>query len=203
MKKRAKKQYDQYMKRGPAKVTAKIIGQFSKHQIEGKSLIDVGGGIGALQWWFLDMNGKETISIEASSGYLRLAEKHANEKGWADQTSFLFGDFMQLHTEVDLVDYITLDKMVCCYPNYKEIIEVACAKTKSCVLISYPIDGPISKIFAWLEGLMTNLKGQNFKPFIHPVAKVREAFKLNGYDRIDHNLLFPWHVETYRRIGSE
>ena len=201
--KMARKQYTTYLKKGAPKVTAKIIEQLSSLEIEGKTLIDVGGGIGALQWWFLESKGSETISIDASSGYLEQAESHAKMKGWANQTRFIFGDFVQAHEQVEPVDLITLDKMVCCYPNYKEIIEISCAKANGHIALSYPIDGPISKLFAWFDGLLNKFKGQNFRPFVHPVSEIRKTFEQAGFKRISYNLVFPWHVETYKKVISE
>ena len=57
-KKTAEKEYRKYLKKGPSRVTAKIIQHLRQQEIEGKSMVDVGGGIGALQWWFLDNGGK-------------------------------------------------------------------------------------------------------------------------------------------------
>ena len=201
--KMAKKQYERYLKKGPPKVTARIIEQLSKYDIKGKSLIDVGGGIGALQWWFLEAKGAQTISIDASSGYLKQAEEHAGINGWESKTRFIFGDYAEAHKQLEAVDFVTLDKMICCYPDYKEIIEISCAKARSHITLSYPIDGPISKLFAWFEGLFTKLKGQNFRPFIHPVSEIRKTFEQQGYARTAHNLVFPWHVETYKKVISD
>ena len=78
-KKTANKKYRQYLKKGPSRVTGKIIQQLASQPVEGKSLIDVGGGIGALQWWFLERDGARTTGIDASSGYLKQAEDHARK----------------------------------------------------------------------------------------------------------------------------
>ena len=83
--KTAKKQYKNYLKKGPSKVTKRLIEQLSS-QNTGKTLLDVGGGIGALQWWFLNNNGDSTIGVDASSGYIKLAKEHAAKSGFKDKT---------------------------------------------------------------------------------------------------------------------
>jgi len=198
--KTAKKQYRQYVKKGPPRVTAKIIQQLTGQTIEGKSMIDVGGGIGALQWWFLQKGGAQTTGIDASSGYLQKAEEHAILNGWSGKAHFIFGDYTEVHTQVGGVDYITLDKVVCCYPNFKEIIETSCQKARTHVALSYPVDGVISSIIAWFGSLFAKLKSNSFRPYVHPVDKIREVFAQQGYERISHALAFPWHIETYQKL---
>ena len=198
--KMAKKQYRQYIKKGPSRVTAKIIQQLTNQTIEGKSLIDVGGGIGALQWWFLQMGGAQTTAIDASSGYLKQAEEHAAENAWGARAHFIFGDYTVVHTQMGRADYITLDKVVCCYPDFKEIIETSCQKARTHVALSYPIDGIISRVISWFGALFAKLKSNSFRPYVHPVNKIREVFEQQGYERISHALAFPWHIETYRRM---
>lgn len=198
-KKTAKKQYRQYLKKGPSRVTAKIIQQLTSKTIEGKSLIDVGGGIGALQWWFLQQGGSQTTAIDASSGYLQQAEEHAVKNAWEEKTDFVLGDYTVVHTQVDRPDYITLDKVVCCYPDYKEIIEVSCKKAKTHIALSYPIDGIFSKIVSWFGALFIKFKSNSFRPYVHSVNKIREVFHGQGYERVSHTMAFPWHIETYRR----
>ena len=198
-KKTAKKQYRQYIKNGPSRVTLKIIQQLPGQPIQGKSLIDVGGGIGALQWWFLQMGGAQTTAIDASTSYLQEAEKHASSKAWDVKTHFILGDYIEVHTKADRPDFITLDKVICCYPDYKEIIELSCQKAKTHVALSYPIDGIISQIFIWFEVLFVKLKTSSFRPYVHSVISIREVFEQQGYTRISHTMAFPWHIETYQR----
>ncbi|MGI9552584.1 MAG: hypothetical protein ACR2MT_15385 [Aurantibacter sp.] len=198
--KMAEKQYRQYLKKGPSRVTRKIIEQLSAKTIEGKSLIDVGGGIGALQWWFLQKGGAQSTSIEASSSYIKQSEVYAEENNWGSQTDFILGDFTDVHPKVDQHDYITLDKVICCYPDFMEIIKASCQKAKSHVSLSYPVDGLISKALSRLGAFLIQFKTRSFRPYIHSVDEIRATFERQNYKRIAHTLAFPFHVETYRRI---
>lgn len=48
--KTADKKYRSYLKKGPSWVISKMIQQLEKQEVQGKVMVDVGGGIGALQW---------------------------------------------------------------------------------------------------------------------------------------------------------
>lgn len=197
--KTAEKEYRKYLKKGPSRVSSKLIEHLSKLPIADRSLIDVGGGIGALQWWFLGAGGAQTVAIDASSGYLKKAKEHAAKNGWEAKTKFIMGDFAQFQDRVEAADFVTLDKVICCYPDYEEILEASCQSAATYISLSYPIDGIISKAVAGIGALFTRLKSNSFQPYIHPVRKIREVISQKGYDRISHTLAFPWHVETYRR----
>ena len=198
--KMAAKQYRQYLKKGATGVTAKLIQQLGKTSPQGKSLIDVGGGIGALEWWFLENRGDQTTAVDASSGYLELAQKHAVEQGWEDRSRFVFGDFAEIHGQLKRADYVTLDKVVCCYPNYKEILEASCDKAESYLALSYPMDGWLAQLVASIGVLKARLKTRAFRPYIHPVSNIRGIITQKGFKRMDYIMVFPWYVETYQRI---
>ena len=193
--KTAKKQYKNYLKKGPSKVTKRLIEQLSSQYI-GKTLLDVGGGIGALQWWFLNNNGDSTIGVDASSGYIKLATEHAVKSGLKDKTSYILGDFTQAASALPKVDTLTLDKVICCYPNYKDILETASEKA-NVIALSYLMDGIIASAFRSLGVLYMKVKNNPFRPYVHKVSEVRSTMQSLGYSRTNHNLSFPWNIETY------
>ncbi len=196
--KTAKKQYKSYLKNGPSRVTKKLIGQLEKISI-GESLLDVGGGIGAIQWWFLNHGGKQTFAVDASSGYLQLAQEHAAKNNFKENAHFIMGDFTDKGEELPIVNHVTLDKVICCYPDFEAILMLACSKANQTVSLSYPMDGIIANIVRGLGVLLIKLSGNPFKPYIHRVASVRALFVENGFELKEGALSFPWHVETYEK----
>ena len=193
--KTAKKQYKSYIKKGPSRVTKKLIGQLAT-QNTGKTLLDLGGGIGALQWWFLNNKGEKTIGVDASSGYIALATEHAAKTGLDNRTTYITGDFTEVAPALPEVDTITLDKVICCYPNYKDILETASQKA-TVIALSYPMDGIIASAFRSLGVLYMKVKKNPFRPYVHNVSDIRLTMETLGYKRVLHSLSFPWNVETY------
>lgn len=196
--KTAKKQYKHYLKKGPSRVTKKLIGQL-KNMNTGSTLLDVGGGIGAIQWWFLNHGGQKTIGVDASSGYIALAQEHAAKNNLQENTNFHMGDFTAKAEDLPVVDHTTLDKVICCYPDFKAIINLACQKSTHSVSLSYPMDGLVADIFRGFSVLIMKAMRNPFKPYVHRVASVRSLFITNGFTVQEKTLAFPWHVETYIR----
>ena len=196
--KTAKKQYKNYLKKGPSKVTKKLIEQLSSLDT-GKTLLDVGGGIGALQWWFLNHEGESVVGVDASSGYINMATTHAVKAGLENRTTYIQGDFTEVSSALPKVDTLTLDKVICCYPNYKNILEAA-TKKANVIALSYPMDGIIADAFRGLGVLYMKAKGNPFRPYVHSVSDIRLTMRNLGYKRENHTLSFPWIVETYVKV---
>lgn len=199
--KKAKKEYRKYLRKGPGKASRKLIGQLAQMSLDGKSMLDIGGGIGALQWWFLESGGAHTTDVDASSGYLALANEHANQQGWADKATFKMGDIVDVEGDLQAADVVTLDKVVCCYPNYEEIIEVSCNKSKEIVALTYPMDGFVASTLRNLGSFFIKLTGNPYRPYVHSVTKIRDQFKRWQFECVASEFSFPWYVETYRRTA--
>ena len=52
-----------------------------KAGVNGFSLIDIGGGVGAIQYRLLEQGISGVISVDASSGYIAVAQEEASRLG--------------------------------------------------------------------------------------------------------------------------
>ena len=196
--KTAEKQYKRFRMKGASRVTARLIEQLSQLE-RGTKLLDVGGGIGAIQWWFLSNGGNESWGVDASHAYTKIAQDHANEENWEDRSHFLIGNLSDVENEIPEVDHSSLDKVICCYPDYREILSICARKTHQSIHLSYPMDGIIADVFRSLGVLFMKMKGSDFRPFVHPVKDVRAYLEELGFENRSRDLTFPWHVETWVR----
>ena len=196
----AKKELRKYKKSGAGKPTQALIDAIRSSVEDGKSLLDIGGGIGAIQWAFLKNGGAKTTDLDYSNGYLAVAEGYANENNWGDQTSFIQGDFLDESDVIEAHDFVTLDKVICCYPDYENLLDKALSKTRDTIGIVYPLGGWVAKMVAFFAKMYLKMSGNSFRPYIHPVASIRQLVLNNGFESVYSSVSFPWHVEVYRRI---
>ena len=77
-----------YQKNGPAKTTRILISALKEVGVEGRTLLDIGGGIGAIQMEMLKAGAHSAVSVEASMAYLEAGQKQAQEVnylwGWTN-----------------------------------------------------------------------------------------------------------------------
>lgn len=197
--KSAKKELKRYRKKGAIGATNKLIEAMSGLPKKDKTLLDIGGGIGALQWEFLENEASNTTDIDGSEGYLHVAEEYATEKGWQDKVTFSEGDINDVVNELDKHDFVTLDKVVCCYPDYELILNNATAKCNEYLALTFPMSGFISRTLNIFPSIYFWIKRSEFKTYIHSNRLIESAIENNGFTPIHKSIKFPWRVQVYRK----
>lgn len=197
--KSAQKEMKRYKRKGVKKVTDKLLKLLFQQNIKGSTLLDIGGGVGAIQWRFLKNGGKATIDVDASQGYLNVAKSYAKENYILDKTQFYHGDFIDVADEIDSCDFVTLDKVVCCYPDYKSLLSLALQKCDRAIALSFPFGGPISKGVALVMKLYLYIKRNPFRSFIHAPEEIEKFILSSGFEIAKKSTSFPWHVRVYKR----
>jgi magnesium-protoporphyrin O-methyltransferase len=196
----AQKKLKKFKKKGPEKVTKKLIEQLSEgNEFCEKSLLDIGGGIGAIQWEFLNKGGLHSTGVDASNNYQKVAKSHAEQIGFADRVSFVFGDFVDKSKEIPQRDFVTMDKVLCCYPDYRSLLEAALKKCKEGIAISYPVQGIVPRLFVMVENTYFKLRKIAFRTYLHSPTEIEERIKSHGFEITHKSISYPWHIQVYRR----
>lgn len=196
----ALKELRHYYKKGPTGTAKALLEALSKLNKEDKTLLDIGGGIGVLQWEFLKQGAKSTTDIDASVGYLDLVGSLAKEYKYESQTTFLVGDFNDFNDQLTSFDFITLDKVVCCYPDYELILNNASQKTDQYLALSFPISNVISRSINLFVRLYFKIKKSEFRTYIHPSKKMKSLIKNAGFEEVHSGISFPWHIKVYKKL---
>jgi len=197
----ARKELKKYQKKGPGKSTSKLIKLiFGREDLNGKLLLDIGGGIGKIQWAFLQNGGGKSVDVDASLGYLQVAEEFASANDFSGKASFFHGDFVDHCKEIEVADFVTLDKVICCYPDYKSLLKNSLEKCKNSIGIIYPLGGLLSRAYTQISTLYFLIKKNPFRTYIHPPHEVEEFIMDHGFKACHKNIAFPWHVQVYERV---
>lgn len=196
--KEAKRERKRYLRRGAKSSTAAIIKRLSKDLQRDSTLLDIGGGIGILGMELQKRGVVQYTSVDASTGYQKIAREMLSEKeGW--QANFINGDFVEEAPGLEPHDLVTLDKVICCYPQMEELLISAAGKCRDRIAISFPPSGPLSRLFRSLANLYLRINGNPFRTYIHPENKVHQVLKNEGLAPVYRGLHFPWRVEIWQR----
>src|SRR5262249_13783816 len=106
----------------------------------GESLLDIGGGIGALSLELLARGVERSTIVDASPAYQEAARRAAAERDLAQRMEFHEGDFVEHASRLDAADVVALDRVVCCYPAYQPLLEAAAAHCRRVFAYAYPHD---------------------------------------------------------------
>lgn len=194
----AERERKRFFRRGPKSSTAAIIRHLANKVTSNTSLLDIGGGIGAIGLELQKKGLSSYTSVDASSGYQQIArELLAGKENW--YAEFIQGDFVDESDALADHDLVSLDKVVCCYPQMEELLKSAAGKCRQSLALSFPPSGFFARLFRNIANLYLSFKGNPFRTFIHPEAHIHKVLKEAGLKPVYRKLHFPWRVEVWER----
>ena len=198
-KKAAKRQLKRYLKKGPSKTTSMLLDAIHKKGVQGLDFLDIGGGIGSIQYDLIKGGALGGTSIEASSAYIDVVKDETLQNSLVDTVSFKHGDFTTMASDVDAADIVTLDKVICCYDDMSELVGLSSKLARKIYAVIYPRDVWWTKLAFLFMNLYSRIKGSSFRTFIHPTQKVEEIIFGNGLKRNYYATTLIWQVAIFTK----
>lgn len=196
---RAEADLRRYRRKGPDPSTRLMLEELRRMPLEGTTLLDVGGGIGVLGLELLAAGTRRVVQVEASNAYLEVSQRQFKERGWGDRILAVSGDFAALGEGTDVADLVTLDRVVCCYPNYEALLGRACDHARKVLALSFPRNRWYVRATITLENLWRRLTGSSFRAFVHSPRRLAAVMERSGLRRVAQRGTAVWVVEVYRR----
>ncbi len=169
-----------YKLKGPKKNSKPLIRLLGDLDLSGLKLLDIGGGVGTVIFELFNQGIQSAIHIDISSAYVNSFLEEAVSQSLINKIQSYQGDFIDLHQTIDPVDVVTLDKVICCYPDYEDLVRFSAQKATKWYAIVIPRDRWWVKGIHYLESKWNRLKGKHFKTFIHPVFQIENIIEKEG-----------------------
>jgi magnesium-protoporphyrin O-methyltransferase len=193
------RELSRYRAKGPDKTTRMLAEAIKKEGVDGLTLLDVGGGLGAIQHELLRVGAQEATDVDASSAYIAAARDEAKRRGLAERIHHLHGDFVDLAGSIAPADIVTLDRVICCYPDMEELVGLSAARASRLYGLVYPRDAWWVKIVLALQNLFFRLRGNPFRSYVHSSRRVEALVKGKGLQRRSFRQTLAWQVIVYAR----
>jgi hypothetical protein len=189
-----------YRRKGASKPTRMLLDALRAEGVERASVLDIGGGIGVIQHELLDAGAERATSVEASTAYLRVAREEAERRGRAGQIGYLEGDFVALAEGIEAADVVTLDRVICCYPDMEALVGRSAERARRLYGLVYPRDAWWLKLGFRATNLGMRIARWDFRVYAHPTADVDAAVRRRGLAPRLHRRVGPvWQVAVYAR----
>lgn len=195
----ASRQLRQYRRKGPPKSTRILIDALKSRGVNGMTLLDIGGGVGAIQNELLKSGVSCVTDADASTAYIQAAKDEAKRQGHSEQVRFYHGDFVELAAEIEPADIVTLDRVLCCYPNMPAMVKLSSARARKYYGLVYPRDTWLIKLGLTLANFVMGLRRSPFRVFLHPSQEVDAIVHDNGLKQIFYDKTALWQVVVYAR----
>ena len=195
----ARRDLQRYHKKGPDKTTNMLLSAMRERGLSSGTLLDVGAGVGVLHHELLGQGIVAATHVEASSAYLTEARAETTRRGNDDRVSFVQGDFVDVAPQVADADVVTLDRVICCYPDYISLLRAAGGKARRLCALSYPRDRWTVRLAIAIMNLSQRLRGNAFRLFVHPNAAVDAAMRDLGFQPCSSETTVVWQALLYER----
>jgi len=200
--KRAHAEARRYRRRGLDR-TSRRIAELLKHQgIVGRTLLEVGGGIGAIQIELLRAGITRAVNIELTPTYEEAAQGLLREAGLEDRVERRVMDFADATSEVEAADVVIMNRVICCYPDMPKLAGAAAEHTREVLVVSFPKERWWTRAVISLADLALRIARQQFQVFLHPPDKIVATAERHGLKTVSNKTSFFWEVASLRRTTA-
>jgi SAM-dependent methyltransferase len=197
----ARHDLENYRNNGPAGATRQLIHALTEAGIEGAELIDIGAGVGAIFNELLAAGAARAVDVDYSRAFIEVAREESARRGHADQVEFRFGDFVRLAPDIPAADVVTLDRVICCYPNVRALIGLSASRARRLYGLVAPVDAWWTRAGARVLNALMWLTRRQMRFYVHRSSLVDGLLVEVGFTPMTRQRAGFWEVLAYRRTG--
>lgn len=162
-------------------------------------MLDVGGGIGTIAHELLAAGIASAMVVDASAACLAAAGEESERRGTAPRLQLLQGDFAGLAAQIARADIVTLDKVVCCYPDMPHLLATSTAHAERLYGIVYPRDAWWLRLITSAQNAIWQLRRSAFRMHIHSNAAIDRSIRSAGLVLRTQQRGLVWVTALYER----
>ncbi len=195
----ARRELRRYRKKGPTGTTRILIDGLRELGARGEHLFDVGGGVGAIHHELVNGAFARATHVDGSHAFLDVAREEAGHRNHADRVTFRFGDAVELAPSVDSAEAVTLDRVVCCYPDAAALVAATAGKATTWYALSFPRYRWPVRAGIGLINLGLWVARSSFRVFVRPDDEIHALVRRHGFTPAFDRRTLVWRVTIYRR----
>jgi SAM-dependent methyltransferase len=195
----AERDRERYRSKGPDQTTAMLLDMITSDSVRGASLLDVGGGIGVVTQELLKAGAGHAVLVDGSAAYLEVARNELRASNVLERVDIVEGDFVRRASAIDPMDIVTLDRVVCCYPDAESLVGLSADRARSLLGLVLPRNSRLVRLALWANNLRFWLTRSPYRSFGHSNQLIDELIRDRGLHPIAEQRTLFWRVVVYRR----
>jgi magnesium-protoporphyrin O-methyltransferase len=190
-----------YRRKGLDGTSKRIFDFVRERGVEGKTLLEVGGGIGAIEIELLKAGMARAINVELTPTYEAAARELLAESGLTDHVERRVMDFAQSGPEVETADVVVMNRVICCYPDMPKLAGAAANRTKGLLVMSFPNRRWWTRLGLTVANFGFRVIRLQFRVFLHPPELIQAAVQQHGFRTRFNERGLLWQVNAFERIA--
>ena len=190
-----------YRRKGLDATSQLIVDYLKQRGVEGRTILEVGGGVGAIQIELLKAGATSAISVELTPTYEEVALELLHEAGLEDRVERRVMDFAHSANEFAMADIVIMNRVICCYPDMPLLAGSAADHSAEVLVMSFPKERWWTRLMLALGNFVLRVMQRQFQVFVHPPEKILAEAERHGlHTALDAPGLF-WEVAAAQRAA--
>ncbi len=169
--------------------------------LAGATVLEVGGGVGALQAELLRRGAATGVVVDVVPAFEPYARELAGEAGLDDRTTWVLADLAEEPEAVGEADIVALRRVVCCSPYGPALLGASARITRRTLLASYPRRRWAIRAIARLQNVAFAALRKEFRVYIHDPATLDASAGEAGFSRTRTHRGLVWETAAYTRVA--
>jgi 2-polyprenyl-3-methyl-5-hydroxy-6-metoxy-1,4-benzoquinol methylase len=195
----ARRDARRYRRKGVDATARRIVAEVAARGVDGASVLEVGGGVGAIDVELLRAGARQASVVELSEAYDSEARALLAERGLEGRVERRHGDFVATEREIEPADVVVMHRVVCCYPDVDALVGAAARHARRLLAMSFPRETWWTKLGSRLVNLWSKTVW-DFESFVHPHARIAAAARAEGLRPVHEETGRLWHVAVLERV---
>jgi 2-polyprenyl-3-methyl-5-hydroxy-6-metoxy-1,4-benzoquinol methylase len=197
----ARRDADRYRRKGLDGTAGALRDRLVARGVGGATVLEVGGGVGALQLELLQAGAARAVNLELSAAYEEPARALAREAGVEERVERRLHDVAAEPAAVEPADVVVLHRVVCCYPDADALLRAAGGKARRALVFSYPRNAWWTRAAARADRAWQRLRRRSFRAYVHDPRRMLATLEDAGLHRVWSHRGLLWQAAAVERDG--
>jgi hypothetical protein len=190
-----------YRRRGLDATSRRIVDYLKKLGVEGRTVLEIGGGIGAIQIELLKAGAARATSIELTPTYEEVANQLLSEAGLSGRVERKVMDFAQAANQVDSADVVVMNRVICCYHDMPRLAGAAADHTRQTLVMTFPRRALWMRAGLGVANGLLWLTRRHFHLFVHRPSEIIATSQRNGLRPVLNETGVMWTLAALSRAS--
>jgi 2-polyprenyl-3-methyl-5-hydroxy-6-metoxy-1,4-benzoquinol methylase len=197
-KRQAHRDARRYRRKGLDETAQWIVDGLSARGVADATVLEVGGGVGAIDIELLRAGASAATVVELSEEYDDEAAGLLRESELEGLVARRHGDFVEIGAGLEPADVVVMHRVVCCYPDPEALVSAAADHAGRLLAMSFPretwwIRAGWYLVDAWFRLVY------RFESYVHAHARILGAAERAGFTLVGERSGWLWRVAVLER----
>jgi magnesium-protoporphyrin O-methyltransferase len=197
----ARRSLKRYRAKGLDELEREMVAAASAEGVVGARVLEIGGGIGALQTELLLAGAGSGEVVELVASFEPYARELARDTGVAGRTSFRVADILDDPEAVGPADVVVMNRVVCCSPDGVALAREGARLARRTLVLSFPRDRLGIRAAVRFVNTGFRLIGRSFRVFVHSRDALVAAAEAEGLVLADSGHGAVWEFAALQRAS--